>query len=533
MGNGRIRAEGANVFRVVNRKQALAAKVDSSGGLHIEPRSGGASEVHVQLASVGREGAPQAVGATSVGLGACASDGAIDEMGACLKRLEVQRAGGVVEWWESRENGLEQGFVIDHRPEGRGLLELHVAVDGAQVEVSGEQATGATLQVDERTAWSYAGLTVVDARGNALESWMERDDAGGIRIVVDDEDAAYPVVVDPVLSAAADWTAESAQYGADFGTSVASAGDVNGDGFSDVIVGAPDYDNGQMDEGRVYVYLGSATGLQTTAAWTAESDQAGARFGYAVANAGDVNGDGYGDVIIGAYKYDNGQNDEGRVYVYLGSASGLGTTAAWTMESNYQYEYFGHSVASAGDVNSDGYSDVIIGPYSSCPFSGLGCRARMYLGSATGLQSMEAWSVAKEFLNDFASSVSSAGDVNGDGYGDVIVGSPNEGRSYVYQGSATGLGTTVAWTVESDQFGANFGRSVASGTAQPFAQIRIAGVRFCLARPFLPGMTWALPRRRLGPDRKALAILCAGGRFCCRIVITFFIQGHEPLDVGA
>ena len=85
-----------------------------------------------------------------------------------------------------------------------------------------------------------------------------------------------------------------------FGVSVATAGDVNGDGYSDVIVGAHDYDSDQTDEGRAYVYLGSASGLASSPAWTAEGDQAGADFGISVATAGDVNGDGYSDVIVGA-----------------------------------------------------------------------------------------------------------------------------------------------------------------------------------------------------------------------------------------
>ena len=115
---------------------------------------------------------------------------------------------------------------------------------------------------------------------------------------------------------------------------MATAGDVNGDGYADVIVGAPFYDNGQTDEGRAFVYHGSAGGLSGSAAWTAESDQAGASFGLSVATAGDVNGDGYADVIVGAPTTTNGQTNEGRAYVYHGSAGGLSGSAAWTAESN-------------------------------------------------------------------------------------------------------------------------------------------------------------------------------------------------------
>jgi predicted outer membrane repeat protein len=94
---------------------------------------------------------------------------------------------------------------------------------------------------------------------------------------------------------------------------------VNGDGYADVIVGAGGYDNGETN-GRVFVYHGSATGLTTTAGWTADSDQADAGFGRA-GTAGDVNGDGYADVIVGACFYDNGETDEGRAFVYHGSGT--------------------------------------------------------------------------------------------------------------------------------------------------------------------------------------------------------------------
>jgi hypothetical protein len=144
---------------------------------------------------------------------------------------------------------------------------------------------------------------------------------------------------------------------------VATAGDVNGDGYSDVIVGAYSYDNGQLDEGRAFVYHGSVEGLSMAAAWTAESDQIDVEFGNSVASAGDVNGDGFSDVIVGAHFYNNGQSNEGWAYAYPGSAAGLSTTAAWTAESDQGGARFGWSVAAAGDVNGDGFSDVIVGAH--------------------------------------------------------------------------------------------------------------------------------------------------------------------------
>ncbi|MFV2004478.1 MAG: integrin alpha, partial [Gammaproteobacteria bacterium] len=113
-----------------------------------------------------------------------------------------------------------------------------------------------------------------------------------------------------------------------------------------------------------FMYLGTMNGLSPSAAWTAESNQISAYFGRSVASAGDVNGDGFGDVIVGVYRYDNAEDDEGAAFMYLGTMNGLSPSAAWTVESNQISAYFGWSVASAGDVNGDGFGDVVVGsPY--------------------------------------------------------------------------------------------------------------------------------------------------------------------------
>jgi hypothetical protein len=175
-------------------------------------------------------------------------------------------------------------------------------MQGGTVSTTAEQISFLTESGAE--AMRYSDLKVWDASQKRLKARFEKV-GNQVAIVVSDRKAMYPITIDP-LSTTPDWTAESNQAGAQFGFSVASAGDVNGDGFSDVIVGAWLFDNGETDEGRAFVYHGSASGLSTTPNWTAESNQAGAWFGYSVASAGDVNGDGFSDVIVGARLFDNG-----------------------------------------------------------------------------------------------------------------------------------------------------------------------------------------------------------------------------------
>ncbi len=267
-----------------------------------------------------------------------------------------------------------------------------------------------------------------------------------------------------------DWTAGGDQENSWFGEAVSTAGDVNGDGYSDVLVGAMGYDNGQPDEGKVFVYYGSAQGLSKTANWSAQGNQAGALFGSAVAAAGDVNGDGFGDILIGARNYNAGQQAAGRVFLYYGSAQGLADAPGWTASGDQDGDQFGIAVAAAGDVNHDGYSDVLIGASWYDNQAVDAGRVFVYHGSADGLSTAPDWTADGNQANGFfGSALAGAGDVNGDGYGDVLIGAYGydlregmEGQALVYVGSAEGLLPTPAWTAYGDQKGACLGGSVST-----------------------------------------------------------------------
>jgi len=233
------------------------------------------------------------------------------------------------------------------------------------------------------------------------------------------------------------WITEGGQYGAMYGRSVSSAGDVNGDGYADLIVGAYLYENSGYRQGRAYVYYGSAAGLPTTPSWIAEATADDQGFGYSVAGIGDVNGDGYSDVAIGRALGSSQQ--DGHVWVYLGSAGGLGATPAWE-ESGVLG--FGEIVVGAGDVNGDGYADLLVARSQE---SGGGIW--IYQGSPGGLSHTAALTLGTKFK-----SIASAGDVNGDGYDDLIVGlgglCTSCGAAEIFLGSAAGLSPTYAWSVK-------------------------------------------------------------------------------------
>jgi hypothetical protein len=288
--------------------------------------------------------------------------------------------------------------------------------------------------------------------------------------IVDKLSAPISYIVNPFYTP--DWIGEMNYAGNSYAAAVASAGDVNGDGYADVVIGAPYYTNGEYQEGRAYAYYGSASGLPSAPDWTFESNLTQCELGWRAASAGDVNGDGYDDVLVGSEYCTTGDPNvdrEGRAYLFLGSASGLSATYDWMKSGGTNDESFGWSLASAGDVNADGYDDVIVGaPWADYPEGNEG-RAYVFYGSDTGLAATAGWIAEMNvWWSGFGTSADSAGDVNGDGYDDVIVGHPGwsspengEGRAYVYLGSNTGLALTPAWTFENNHEDSELGSTVA------------------------------------------------------------------------
>ncbi|MBK9630413.1 MAG: FG-GAP repeat protein [Saprospiraceae bacterium] len=381
-------------------------------------------------------------------------------------RLVYEHAGYDVEYINDSK-GMRQNFIVAQKPLGDEDLAIRMEVESRNLQLSctNNEISGKS---DDNIVYQYKDLKVWDANEKLLSAMMKLE-GNALSIIVDDRTATYPITIDPLSSTPAN-ILEGDQENARFGFSVSSAGDVNGDGFSDVVVGASNYDNGETDEGAAFVYHGSALGISTTAAAMLESDQENATFGYSVSSAGDVNGDGYSDVVVGAYFYDNGQTDEGAAFIYHGAASGVSTTAAATLESNQENARFGYSVASAGDVNGDGYSDVVVGAYLYENGQNNEGAAFVFHGSASGISINPAVILeGNQASAEFGYSVASAGDVNGDGYSDVVVGAhlygngeTGEGAAFVYHGSVMGTSNTAAVILESNQESAYSGISVGS-----------------------------------------------------------------------
>ncbi|MCX7246552.1 MAG: VCBS repeat-containing protein, partial [Burkholderiales bacterium] len=234
------------------------------------------------------------------------------------------------------------------------------------------------------------------------------------------------------------------------GVSVASAGDVNGDGLADLIVGANSSDpTGAVDGGRSYVVFGktadTAINLSAIAAGTGgfviNGQCANDQSGRSVASAGDVNGDGLADLIVGAIvSSPAGGSNAGRSYVVFGKTAGAainlsaiaGGTGGFVINGQCANDSSGASVASAGDVNGDGLADLIVGANSSDPAGAVdGGRSYVVFGKSTttainlsGIASGAGGFVINgQCAGDRSGwSVASAGDVNGDGLADLIVG---------------------------------------------------------------------------------------------------------------
>ncbi|MBF0627392.1 MAG: FG-GAP repeat protein, partial [Magnetococcales bacterium] len=304
-------------------------------------------------------------------------------------------------------------------------------------------------------SWEFsAGASPDPATGYVYDSYIN----GGNKLLVDAEikvSKAQPVIqlVNLVAADGFELTGGADSYS---GYSVSSAGDVNGDGLDDLLVGA---DFANQSFGAAYLVYGMPSNLThsialstvgvTTAGFRLDGENEGDHAGWSVAGVGDFNGDGYDDIVVGT----SGPNSQaGSSYLVFGNEVGgfdpsmsLGTMTASSLRLDgvTAGEMAGSAVQSAGDVNGDGYDDLIIGAQSS-DISGPDSGASYVVFGGSGLSGSLALATLDETSGFrikpavdggyLGGAVAAAGDIDGDGYGDLIVGADGEGASYVLFG---------------------------------------------------------------------------------------------------
>ena len=453
----------------------------------------------VAAVSLGRGATPSPLPARAPRLASC-------DQTECPNRLEIDRPG-LTEWWDNGPAGLEQGFEVAARPDGAGPLLVDLSVEGLQGSVTGDGAL-AIFRDRGRVAMLVRDLHAFDATGAALGARFEAGD-GRLTYVIEDAGAAYPIIIDPVftfaetvllgsgaselgtavavgdfngdgyddlaagepehddasgglsvgraqvflggqggVAATSSWTRVGPNAYARLGTALVT-GNFNGDAYDDLAIGVI-YDNsGNLTyPGATQVFMGSANGLGAApAVWYVGLDVSGYCGGTLA--VGDINGDTYDDLIEACKEghAPNNTSDPGRVNVYNGGPNGLPpSVASLSLYGASNEADFGDGLA-VGDFNGDGSDDLAVGAHHE---DGVGVIdagwVGVYPGSANGISSVTTWTLTGTQTNGYLGSKLGAGDSNGDGYDDLLIGEENwnggtsgQGRARLFMGAGLGL----------------------------------------------------------------------------------------------
>src|SRR5215471_10263262 len=361
----------------------------------------------------------------------------------------------------------------------------HITVDGEAYDVFAPPVIK-LADLDGSNGFRMDGLAILDQLGHSISAAGDINGDGFGDLIVNAYDAdpngiasagtTYIVFGTDVpfgptfdlssLDGSNGFRIDGSASGIHSGNAVGAAGDVNGDGIDDIIVGAFLSDYYGYNSGSSYVIYGKTAAFSATLALSSIDGSNGFRLdgtapyeiaGYSLSGAGDVNGDGFDDVVIGAKGAEPAGIESGSVYVVFGAASAPGSSLdlgsldgsnGFRVDGIEMFARLGFSVDIAGDINGDGFDDIVIGstPHSYYYYLSRPGDSYVVFGSGAGfapvinvseLDGSNGFHIVGAAFNDFAGwSVSGAGDVNGDGFDDIIVGAFGSGNNGYYSGSS-------------------------------------------------------------------------------------------------